>query len=212
MASLQNGTVVVTNGSSIVRHVWTLVVQSYITLTPGEAVTWGIDGQGVFLSYDPVLNHLRLYRTLGAIPAIGNTIDGLTGSAVITQMGPGSPGNWTSGIIGSDVTYFHVEGLGVPYIVQTFNTTDSLTLTAPWASATFEDVPYSISQDYTAVFRIPLIALGDIDPATRMSLALQKIDTILDEVTSGQHFTLPTSDPAISGRLWNDGGTIKVSS
>jgi hypothetical protein len=209
MSALQNGTAVVRNGSATVFHVWTLVVPS-CALVVGEAITWGADGTGFFLSYEPVLRHARIYRTSGVLPAVGTVISGAVASITVSQLGPGTPGNWTSGSVGPNPTYFHVSGIGVPYIVQTLSATDKLVLTAPWTDADYDEVPYSITQDYTVSFGIPLVALGDIDSATVLSLALQKIDTTLYEMTQGTHFDLPTSAGA-SGTLFNDSGFVKVS-
>ena len=44
-----------------------------------------------------------------------------------------------------------------------------------------------------------------------MQTYLDDISLIINAILAGQQFTLPTTDPGVSGYLWNDAGTVKVS-
>lgn len=212
MPALQNGTVVVDNGNAVVRHVWRLVVTAYTPITPNAAVTWP-GGSGVFLSYDPVTSHLRLYRTSGPLstePAAGTVISGGGGGATVIQYGPGTPGNWHLGTLGPNVSWFHRASSGKAYPVQSLDATDQLTLTVPYQDPDEFDVAYGVTQDYTVNFGIAIVQLGDVDAHVVIGIAMETIDQRLLQLALGQHFQLPTS-PGAPGTLWNSGGFVKVS-
>lgn len=211
MATIQNGTVRVENGSVTVRHVWSWVVTNYVALTPGETITYGVGGNGVFLSYVAATQRLKMYRTSGPSPAAGDTVSGATGSADLVQFGPGTPGGWDSGTIGSNPVWFHVPQTPVIYQVSSFDATDALTLSTSYGETTQNDVLYGVTQDYTANHGIPLVANGDVDALGILARAFTDIDSLIQSLTLGELFSLPTSDPGVPGRLWNDSGTVKVS-
>lgn len=219
MAAIQSGTCVVRNASTTVYHVWTLVISTTSgTFAADEAVTWGADGVGVFLSYEPALKHLRVYRTSDPnttdAPAAGMTVEaaGSGATAVIAQLGPGTPGKWNLGTVGANPVYFHTPAHGVAYQVASFNATDRLQLSTAYAGADDDDIPYSVTQDYTANFGFPIVALGDVDAATVMSLAMSMVDSTMQKILKGEmNFVLSPTDPGVAGWLWNDNGTVKRS-
>jgi len=55
----------------------------------------------------------------------------------------------------------------------------------------------------------PAFGLSLIDTATETQAVFGPLDTIMPGTVSMTG--LPTSDPAVAGRIWNDGGTLKIS-
>lgn len=212
MPAIQNGSAAVTNGSAVVYHVWNLLVTGYSTIVAGDLLTWPGGGGGVFYNYDPATSLVKISRIGGPEPIAGTLLTGaFGGSATVVQNGPGTPGKWNLGSIGSNPVYFHRAGSGLFFQVSAFNATDRLTLTTPYTDPTESEVGYAITQDYTVNYGLPIVQVGDVDALSVLSLFITTVDSLVLKLAKGELAQLPTTNPGIAGRLWNDSGTVKVS-
>lgn len=216
MPAIQNGTASVRNGEQTVRHVWTLVYStSSGTLTPGDALTWGGDGEGELISIDTATKRVKLIHTAGSdLPEAGIGIfksGSGTDYVVVLQYGPGSPGKWNLATIGGTPIWFHAAGKGKAFQVSSLDATDTLTLTIAYDDPDEDDVGYGITQDYTVHRQYPIVQLGDVDALTVLSIFQTQIDADVYGLITGTLFNLPTVDPEVAGQLWSDAGTVKVS-
>lgn len=183
MAAFQKGRVRAENASATVRHIWELnftAAQGGLPYTVDETVTWnGATGTGKFVDNDTGNKVLKLYRTSGVEPVIGDTILGSTSGAttVVSTLAASSPpdyDNVTTGISAGD--RFNTQLSGVIYVVTSTINNDNFNLSVVFAEATLADAQYQVVTDFTAFFSWPTPELGDVDAVSIVKDAITQID------------------------------------
>lgn len=181
--SFQVGHVRVENGLITVRHTWELnftAVQGGLPYTPAETVTWnGATGTGKFVSNDTVGNILRIYRTSGVEPVVGDTILGSSSGAttVVTSLPASSPPDYDNPTTGIKAAgKFNVLESGVMYTVSSTIGNDSFDLTTTFAEPSIDDALYQVVNSFSSFFSWDLPELGDLDSVSIVREALTSID------------------------------------
>lgn len=173
--AFERGRVRVENGSTIVRWIWTVFYANLSgAFVPGEGLTWGADGVGVFVRIVASSTQLFLYRTSGSNPAIGDTITGGTSGATCDVQNVEDVASFDTEVEASD--FFTREDTGIAYFLSSTINPDNFVLTAPYQEDTENEVSYSIKSDFTVFFNFALPEVGEIDPEVTMARAIQSIE------------------------------------
>jgi hypothetical protein len=122
------------------------------------------------------------------------TVAVTNGSAIVTCVDPDPadpaidpPSLWQSEVQAGDL--FVVLGDSVIYTIDTVNSDTQLTLTTSYQGATVSPagIPeagavYGIHRDFSTNYSMPLLTRGDIETAALIRLAIQTIDTGLNDL------------------------------
>lgn len=99
-----------------------------------------------------------------------------TGTVDVTNGSPTVVGNdtfWLNNIFaGNDIT---IASTGITYQIANVISNTELVLTSPYQGTTSSEENYTIQRDYTSPDNFPLIAQGDIETATILSRAINRI-------------------------------------
>ncbi len=180
MAQLNQGTVRVQNGSAVVRHIWTVDYVSKVggPFTAAEALSWAVDGVGVFVRDDTGGSQLFFYRTSGALPAAGDTITG-GGSGttvVIDTLATASNGlDFSSSVAAGDP--FSIENSGILYYLSSTIGTDNFTLTGNYQESTLNEREYAIVTDFSTLLNFNKVRVGDLEALTFLGELADQLDT-----------------------------------
>jgi len=209
----------VENGDDTVRAIWVVTLDASVNWTQDEVLTWdGAAGTGKHVSDSNF--QLKLYRTAGALPDIGDTVlGGSSGvSADISNIEafdvngvPLYPPEFATNsrqtaLAGGE--FFRVSdgaALDRQGIVDGTINRDTFQLSQNWNGPTLIDVPGHCSQDVTPLFGIELASQGDNQPIATQRNATGQIETIIQgpawiTVTSFSNgFTDAYQRDAISG-------------
>lgn len=192
VASPTHGVVQVENGSTTVKHVWTLNLTSVSgSFAAGDAVTWGVDGVGSVTSWiGGGTNRLRLVKTSGSDPAVGDTVEKSGGgppSGDISSFGQGSPPSFNT-LSAGDV-FIAQNGVGTRYDVTSPITAGALALTGPYGETDEDELEFVVHRDFDAqITDVPLIVEGDRAVKPLISRA---IGAIIRELFRASHTEQP---------------------
>lgn len=174
-AQVNSGTVVVTNGSATVRHLWELLLVSVTgTFAVGDSVTW-TGGAGTVGAWDSGTGTLKVARTSGVNPAAALVITGPSGSGTVNSIGVGSPPNWNTKVSLPAVATFerHYGTYDVSSLAA-----DSFVLSSNYLGATAYDVDYGLNTDLTTI-GLGLIRPGDVGATAIISRNMTRLTNLL---------------------------------
>lgn len=194
MSTLARGTVVVTNGSAIVRGVYAAQLSGVTgTFLANEDISWstGLGGLGKVVDHDTIAQQLFFYRTSGDAPAAGATIinSGPTKFATLASFLPENTPDFSTELSGGAATkWFTKVTSGLWYQVSSTIGADNFTLTGNYAEATEVGVDYAVVRDASANFGWPLPSTSEPD----LGAFLQRLVIFQDSDLFGTAKVTPT--------------------
>jgi hypothetical protein len=169
------GTVRVDSTTAVVKAIWELrLITVSGSFTPGNTVTWGVDGSGKVARWDSVNDVLYLYRESGATPLLTDTCTEGANTGIIDSFDSGSPPDYSGNVSVGDTFMAHD---GVKYTIGGSLSVDRFTLNATFAGTTLNESPYAIFAGTTARRGYVKGGVGDVLLASMMGELADQIDT-----------------------------------
>jgi hypothetical protein len=173
MGQYSQGNVRVVTSDATVWGIWELRLTTTDTYT-ATSTTWGVDGAGTAISWDAANKILKLYRTSGALPQVGDTIEQTTAVTGTIASFESAEVDFSSNVSVGDSFYAYD---GVKYVLGGSITADTFELASNFAGTGDDYSVYAIHSGRTTRRGYPKLGPGDNFPLPALGEFSDMVDT-----------------------------------